>query len=184
MPEKVASASGPDSVSKTNEDTQSSVLASLKFLQWQPLYELEKPFQIFVNIPDHFKDQRTTNLVFEDCPVVVKDIRHRAANFTLDDHGFTYCHHETAGGDFTDRIYVEETYLPEIETLLRREVDGVQQVFFFDWRVRLSIPAIRRQYILTPFQLRKNAPEVEGTVIDLNDLTEWLRPAMHVHVGG
>jgi hypothetical protein len=32
-------------------------------------------------------------------------------------------------------------------------------------------------------QLRVNAPEVEGTVIDLNDLSSWLRPALHVHVG-
>ena len=32
-------------------------------------------------------------------------------------------------------------------------------------------------------QLRKNAPEVEGTVVDMNDRTEWLRPAVHVHVG-
>lgn len=32
-------------------------------------------------------------------------------------------------------------------------------------------------------KLRKNAPEVEGSIIDMNDLTTWLRPAAHVHVG-
>lgn len=42
---------------------------------------------------------------------------------------------------------------------------------------------IRRIGVLTFSKLRKNAPEVEGAIIDLNDLTEWLRPAMHVHIG-
>jgi len=28
-----------------------------------------------------------------------------------------------------------------------------------------------------------NAPELEGETIDMNDLTAWLRPAMHVHIG-
>jgi hypothetical protein len=32
-------------------------------------------------------------------------------------------------------------------------------------------------------KLRKNAPEIEGDIIDLNDLASWLRPALHVHVG-
>lgn len=32
-------------------------------------------------------------------------------------------------------------------------------------------------------QLRKNAKEVEGEVVDLNSLTSWLRPALHVHIG-
>jgi hypothetical protein len=37
--------------------------------------------------------------------------------------------------------------------------------------------------MLTTSKLRMNAPEVEGALIDLNSLTAWLRPAMHVHVG-
>ena len=32
-------------------------------------------------------------------------------------------------------------------------------------------------------QLRINAPEVEGTVVDLNNPTDWLRPAAQVHIG-
>ncbi|KAF7504096.1 hypothetical protein GJ744_002861 [Endocarpon pusillum] len=147
-----------------NKGADSYVLASMKFLQWQSLYEVEKPFQIFINIPDHVEDKRTTNLVFEDNQLKVKDVRASATNFSLDQHGFIYRNHETALRDFTNRKHVEESYLPEVESLLRQEADGVDEVFFFDWR------------------LRKNAPEVEGAVIDLNNLTEWLRPAMHVHV--
>lgn len=32
-------------------------------------------------------------------------------------------------------------------------------------------------------KLRKNAPEIEGSTLDMNDLSTWLRPAAHVHVG-
>jgi hypothetical protein len=52
-----------------------SVAAKLKFLSWQQLYETEKPFQIFINIPTHVKDQRTTNLVYEDVEVQIEDVQ-------------------------------------------------------------------------------------------------------------
>jgi hypothetical protein len=120
---------------KKTKGADSYVLASLKFLQWQPLYEVEKPFQIFINIPDHIEDKRTTNLVFEDIQLKVKDIRANVTDFSLDQHGFMYCNHETALRVFTNRKHVEETYLPEVESLLRQEADGVDEVFFFDWRV-------------------------------------------------
>ena len=117
---------------------EASVKASLKFLQWQPLYNVERPFQIFINIPEHVKDRRTTNLVFEDRQVMVKDIRGCADDYTLDEHGFMYRHHETGRINFEDRTTVENQYLPEVESLLRCEVPGVDRVFFFDWRVRAS----------------------------------------------
>src|ERR1700754_4130329 len=82
-----------------------NVQASLKFLQWQSLYEVEKPFQIFINIPDHVKDRRTTNLVFEDCQVMIKDVRGHSHDFTLDYHGFMYRIHETSMKNVTDRKY-------------------------------------------------------------------------------
>lgn len=165
MPEEVFDVGRRISASDGGQQrTDTHVLASLKFLQWQPLFEVEKPFQIFINIPDHVRDKRTTNLVFEDVQLSVKDVRANATDFSLDQHGFMYRNHETALRDFTSRKHVEETYLPEVESLLRQEADEVDEVFFFDWR------------------LRKNAPELEGALIDLNDLTEWLRPAMHVHV--
>lgn len=120
------------------EDTKcadSFILASMKFLQWQSLYEIEKPFQIFINIPDHVEDKRTTNLVFENIQLKIEDVRANATDFSLDHHGFMFRNHETALRDFTNRTHVEENYLPEVESFLRREADGVDEVFFFDWRV-------------------------------------------------
>lgn len=140
------------------------VQVTLSFLQWQKLYEWEKPFQIFINIPDDAEDQRDTNLVFKQIPISVYDIRGISTDFSLDTNAFIYRRHITKITDFTSRETVEQKYQPEIEQLLKHVVEGADRIFFFDWR------------------LRKNAPEVEGAVVDLNDLTTWLRPAVHVHV--
>lgn len=112
------------------------VTATLKFLKWQSLYDIEKPFQMFINIPPEASDQRTTNLVYEDVALPVKDVRNLKLQPTLDQNGFMYCQHHTEFKDFNSREAVDKAYLPEIEQLLRKEVEGVDCVFFFDWRVR------------------------------------------------
>jgi hypothetical protein len=112
-----------------------SISATLKFLKWQKLYEIEKPFQIFINIPAHVKDQRTTNLVYEDVQVDINDVRTSQTSFELDKQGFTYLKHETKVQDFTQRTVVEQQYLPEVEQLIRSNVEDVDRVHFFDWRV-------------------------------------------------
>ena len=113
---------------------------SLSFLQWQDLYETEKPFQIFINIPEDAQDQRDTNLVFKRVPLTVHDVRGISPNFTLDTNGFIYRHHTFKPTDFSHRPSVEQTYLPQIEQLLKTEVDGADRIFFFDWRVSQNIP--------------------------------------------
>lgn len=107
----------------------------LMFLQWQRLYEIEKPFQIFINIPKDAQDQRDTNLVFGKVPCMIQDIRNAAYEPSLDETGFIYRRHTTNTIDFTNRTIVDQDYLPEIEKLLRCELDDVDRVFFFDWRV-------------------------------------------------
>ena len=111
----------------------------LKFLKWQELYEIEKPFQVFINIPSHVKDRRTTNLVFEDVQVNIRDVRYLPNSFDLNQHGFTYIKHTTNVQCFTDRAAVEEQYLPEIEKLIRSNLEDVDRVHFFDWRVSWAI---------------------------------------------
>ena len=108
---------------------------TLQFLQWQDLYKTEKPFQIFINVPKDAKDPRNTNLLFESVNVKVLDVRGQSGKYTLDDHGFIYRQHTTSISSFTDRKSVVDNYLPEVEALLRKEIDGVDRVFFFDWRV-------------------------------------------------
>jgi hypothetical protein len=113
----------------------STLSITLKFLKWQPLYVDEKPFQIFINIPPSALDQRTTNLVFENITLPVHDIRFLPLPPTLDSHGFTYIKQKTSVKNFLSRENVDKYYLPDIEALLRMEVEGVDRVFFFDWRV-------------------------------------------------
>lgn len=111
----------------------------LSFLQWQKLYEWEKPFQIFINIPEDAEDQRDTNLVFEQVPVAVHDIRGLSEDFSLDANAFMYRQHATKITDFTSRETIEQEYLPEIEQLLKHVVEGADRIFFFDWRVSIGI---------------------------------------------
>ena len=112
-----------------------NVQVSLSFLHWQDLYEREKPFQIFTNIPEDAEDQRDTNLVFKRECVSVYDVRGLLRNTSLDTNGFIFRKHTLKNGNFHDRNSIEQNYLPEIETLLKSEVDGADRIFFFDWRV-------------------------------------------------
>jgi len=126
------------------------VTAKLKFLSPLPLYKTEKPFQIFTNIPPEALDQRTTNLVFEDHAVQITDIRSLPEkvlkrDFTLDQKGFVYEKHKTKmkKENFDDQDMIERVYLPEVEDLIRKELEGreVGKVFIFDWRVRPLPPS-------------------------------------------
>lgn len=108
---------------------------NLLFLQWQKLYEREKPFQIFIDVPNGALDQRDSNLVFEKVMCKIQDIRRLSCDFQLDDFGFTYINHASKTIDFSNRKIVDRNYLPEIEVLLKRELHDVDRVFLFDWRV-------------------------------------------------
>ena len=110
--------------------------ASFLYLDWQELYNTEKPFQIFSAIPEHAIDQRATNLVFKAGPPEhINDIRGNEASFSLDVHGFAVRKHVTSLQNFENVSEIESVYLREIEELLKSEVEDVDQVFLFDWRV-------------------------------------------------
>ena len=105
-----------------------NVDASFKFIKWQELYQTEKPFQIFANIPDDAEDQRLTNVDWEDKPVRVVDIRGCESEYNLDANGFEVVSHESRTHDFTNREVIEKEYLPEVEDLLKEQLDGVDRV--------------------------------------------------------
>ena len=119
--------------------------ASLSFLRWQKLYETEKPFQIFIDVPEDAEDKRDTNLVFERVYLTIDDVKNRSAEFSLDTNGFMYRRHASKTTDFTSRKHVEQSYLPEVEELLRQELDAVDRTFIFDWRVSTGYPSPRIQ---------------------------------------
>ena len=109
----------------------------LNFLDWQELYASEKPFQIFIDIPEDAEDQRDTNLVFKKVNVAVRDVRESSTNFSLDANGFIFRKYVPKTTDFSQRTVIERSYLPEIEKVLKEELEDVDRVFVFDWRVSL-----------------------------------------------
>jgi hypothetical protein len=112
--------------------------AVLTYLDWQELYTVEKPFQLFSAIADpKLLGHRTTNLIFKDGDVErIHDVRGVEFQFNLDTHGFAFCSNHLHTYDFDDSQWIEKTYLEEMEKVLRREVSYVDQVYFFDWRVQ------------------------------------------------
>ena len=108
---------------------------TVKFLQWQELYERERPFWVLMDVPKDAVDQRTTNLVFEDVEQDFRDVRGREHQFSLDQHGFMYLRRQIDFEAFNNQEAVTSNYLPQLERLLQDHVDGVDKVFFFDWRV-------------------------------------------------
>lgn len=116
-----------------------SVRAQFEYLQWQELFRKEKPFELFLNIPNTATDARRTNLAFrahdfED----VEDVRGNERTFELDKHGFQFRRHKSQLDNFSNAQAVESSYLKEVEDLVKREVNGADKVTIFEWRVRLS----------------------------------------------
>ncbi|KAK4455291.1 hypothetical protein QBC34DRAFT_389712 [Podospora aff. communis PSN243] len=151
-----------------NEPTRCDTTNTYQYLQWQELYETEKPFQILLDIPEDSPEQRRHNLVFEDGPVeTVHDVRGRESEYSLDKNGFTYIKRASnmAPDDFTNRDKVTNVFLPELEAMLKETLDDVDQVFIYDYR--------RRQTGDHP---------LHGKTVDFNDKLTPLGPATQVHL--
>ena len=112
--------------------------AKFQYLQWQSLYDEEKPFQIFVALEGNDEKIRETNLVFgEGQTVQVEDIRGREHEFQLDSSGFMIRKLKVLAVDWNSVENIERIYLSEVERVLKQEIPNVERVFFFDWRVRV-----------------------------------------------
>lgn len=108
--------------------------ASVQFLKGIPLYEEEKPFQIFGDLLPDATDQRKTNLVWEEKQIPIHNIRDDAQGFQLDSHGFT-TRRLPGFTDLLDRETITGKYIPAIKDMLKTELQDVGTVFVFDWRV-------------------------------------------------
>lgn len=66
--------------------------AHLSYIQWHDKYYREKPYQVFVPLPEGVPEERASNIEFAlGDEEIVRDIRGADAKFTLDEHGFTTC---------------------------------------------------------------------------------------------
>ncbi|KAH9215509.1 hypothetical protein DL95DRAFT_424973 [Leptodontidium sp. 2 PMI_412] len=84
--------------------------AVLNYAKWMPIYEKEIPYQIISVFPGTYQK---TNLVFEPAPVpeVITDISGQRIS-----------------------VFGRFSWILEMESLLKRELQGVDEVFFDDWR--------------------------------------------------
>lgn len=115
--------------------TDDVVRAPVHFIKWLPLYEHEKPFNIFINLPKDAQDTRTNNLEFDVVDTNFVNVRGHESAFSLDDHGFEYVDLPHEFEDFGDRHAVENVYLPQLERYIRQRLPDAEEIAMFEWRV-------------------------------------------------
>ncbi|KAH9985174.1 hypothetical protein F4779DRAFT_632510 [Xylariaceae sp. FL0662B] len=130
--------------------------AELAFLQWNDIYNVEKPFQTFINLPSDAEDKRSTNLMWEKRPKIIRDLR-SVNTFEIDESGFIFRNYPSRLTEFSDKNKILTTYLPEVEDIIKKELKGVEK-------------------------LRRAEHVKEDTVVDLNNPMNWLLPAEYAHV--
>jgi len=121
--------------------TQAHKIATFNYMKWNDLYKTEKPFQIVIDIPKDAPDQRTTNIEFEAGPEeTITDIRGSVDSYNLDRHGFAYFPMDVRlpARRFSDPGLVNEKYIPECVSLIKRVIPDVDRVRIFGWRLRSS----------------------------------------------
>ncbi|KAJ9650774.1 hypothetical protein H2198_009929 [Neophaeococcomyces mojaviensis] len=136
--------------------------AIFTYLDWQEFYHYEKPFQVFSAISND--SSSTSNLRFKDgLPEIVHDVRGQEYEFNLNINGFAFSRHAFQAAWFTNASNIVNLYLPQMEQLLRQNIQDIDRVYFFDWRIRRNI-------------------EITKSIIDANDKMQHLLPARHVHI--
>jgi hypothetical protein len=111
--------------------------AQLWYAKDLEIYEKEKPYSVLSQFDD--VELPSNNLKFESAePETITDVRPNIDAFTLDNHGFAFLQAPTTTTQWKDRREVEENYLPEVKDLIKQEVEDVDEVEIFDWRVRRS----------------------------------------------
>jgi hypothetical protein len=98
------------------EHPKRNVTTKMTHLARDPLYLKQKPYGV-----DFATDTPTTNHVFEDVEVTIRDARSIKSGFSLDENGFCFLDHPTSAifdSLKTDPSKVED-YYKEIETLIK-----------------------------------------------------------------
>lgn len=73
-----------------------------------------------------------------------------------------------------------------MERLLKKELEGVDEVFFYDWRVRRSKSTLLLLLLLTtiiPAAQGCSFQERGNSQVDLDSLSRYLLPVENTHIG-
>jgi len=109
------------------------IAVSLQYLVDDPLYLESKPVQVTPPFP---KDPRTNVRLSAGPKETLYDVRGREKEFTLDRNGFCYVNDPTFFSDWSSQPAIAKDFLPEMEALLKREIEGCDEVIFYDARIR------------------------------------------------
>ncbi|KAF2719398.1 hypothetical protein K431DRAFT_286843 [Polychaeton citri CBS 116435] len=110
------------------------VQVELQYLVDDPIYDSVKPVQITPNFAD---DERRTNVrLCAGDPENLNDVRGREKEFSLDANGFKFVKAPTSFKDWSSQPKIGQVYLKEMEDLLKREVEGCDEIIFYDARIR------------------------------------------------
>lgn len=113
--------------------------AKLNYMQWHKELEEEKPYQLVSeDLPELYGIPRQNFEIKEAPSETIIDIRGLETNFNLDEHAFVYLRHQFRPVNYFDEEEVESVYKPELEDLLKKNIAGVDEVCFFNWRVWLQ----------------------------------------------
>jgi hypothetical protein len=113
-----------------------NVAIRLNYMKWNDTLKGEKPYQLVSeDLPSLYGIPRQ-NFEFGSGPEEqISDIRNTQSIFNVDDHGFAILHHSFPEINFGDVASVEQVYQPEVERLLKEKIGGVDELYFFNWRV-------------------------------------------------
>ena len=104
----------------------------LNYFKWDDKFQTTKPYELLVDVPDDFPSQNFT--VAAGPLETIHDIRGEESDFSLDQNGFIIRKDALPLRNWT-RETIERDYFPVVDALIRREVDDVDEVCLFDWRV-------------------------------------------------
>jgi hypothetical protein len=143
---------------------------SFTYAKNSKVFSHEKPYVVLTTLTE---TQNDSNLEWErGHPETITNIRGMESAYTLDTHGFQFLKSDLAGlesRDWRNRKEVEEVYLPEMKSFLEKNVEGVDEVVFFDWRLRTA----------ARISTCTNNPEY---IVDLNNPADEIPPAAIVHL--
>ncbi|KAI4093392.1 MAG: hypothetical protein LQ348_003105 [Seirophora lacunosa] len=139
-------------------------MTKLSYLQWQDVYTAEKPYQVFLALPEGVPEEKLSNLEFDlGDTELIRDLRAADTLFSLDEHGFTTATMELCPHSFSEDE-INNQYIPEVCEMVKKSTNA-DRVISFDWRISKSVSPVK------------------ADVIDKNDNMMPLLPALHVHIG-
>jgi hypothetical protein len=93
----------------------------------------------------------------------------------MDANGFSYVHAPTEFQQWSSHANIAQEYLPELELLLRREIDGCDEIMFYDARIRHADDAGLRVQGLSysPWAMQVHCDNTDKSVLaKIKDLTD------------